>query len=174
MKQQTYRIRRIWVQVELTVLPNVAGLEIKDLHLFPSHTLCFLNISISFFWSFPQLDSKYLNHYKDFWDCPGFQEFQIQMVFWGGWFGFPFLLSHTVVTSSWFHNILIEKPAPPQSIISSSFSRTLHDAIGCHFCTLDLQFPRRREWRSLCKLIFPFPQFPQALRPQTFSQCMKR
>lgn len=61
MKQQAYRIRRVWVQVELenckAVLPNVAGLEIKDLQLSLSCTLCFLNISF-LFWSFPQLDSK--------------------------------------------------------------------------------------------------------------------
>lgn len=52
VKQQTYRIRRVWVQVQLAVLPNVAGLEIKLLKLLDdssSHTLHIFTFLFFFF-----------------------------------------------------------------------------------------------------------------------------
>lgn len=176
MKQQTYRIRGVWIQVELAMLPDIAGLEIKDLHLAPPHTLHFLNITFFFFLSFLQLESKHLNFCKDFWGCPGFEAW-VQVVLQGVLFGFSFfLLTYTLVKSSWFYNILIGKLAPAQSIISSSSSWICRMQLDAPSAALIYIFWGEESQESLCKFIFPFPQFlfTQALGPQTSLLCMER
>lgn len=79
MKQQAYRTRKVWVQLEVAnckaALPNVVGLEIKDLFLSPSHSLFFLIIFFSIF--FCLFLNWIVNIHKDFYFYSGFEA-------WGG------------------------------------------------------------------------------------------
>lgn len=96
MKQQAYRTRRVWVQVEVAnckaALSNIVGLEIRDLFLSPSHSLCFLIIYYFICIYFCLFLYWRVNIHKDFSFCSGFEAWG-GLVLLGFLFGFFFLVT---------------------------------------------------------------------------------